>query len=204
MLIFIDESGDPGPNVDKGASRIFVAAMVIFKTSEDAAKTQHAIVESKARHVHKLKEFKFNSCSHDMRDLFFSAVAYCDFTVRAIVVKKEVICSPQLISNKESFYEYFVEQMMKHDNEVLSRATVTIDGSVHQAFRRNINATLRNRLPREAIKEIKFKDSKSDPLLQLADMCVGAIARSYRADRGDPDRWRNMIRKHIRDVWEFK
>jgi hypothetical protein len=28
--------------------------------------------------------------------------------------------------------------------------------------------------------------------LQLADMCVSAIARTYRADRSDADRWRGL------------
>jgi hypothetical protein len=32
------------------------------------------------------------------------------------------------------------------------------------------------------------------------DMCVGAVARSYRNDRSDPNRWRAMIE----DLWEFE
>ena len=31
MLVFIDESGDPGFSLERGASPIFVAAMVIFE-----------------------------------------------------------------------------------------------------------------------------------------------------------------------------
>ena len=109
MLVFIDESGDPGFKLDRGASPIFVAAMVIFDTAERASLTQAVIAESPVRRVHKPKEFKFNRCSDETRDLFFEAVAGCPFSVRAIAVKKEIIYSPRLISDKERFYEIFRE-----------------------------------------------------------------------------------------------
>jgi hypothetical protein len=41
-------------------------------------------------------------------------------------------------------------------------------------------------------------------LVQLVDMCAGAIARSYRADRKNRDRWRQMLAPRINDVWDFK
>ena len=204
MLVFIDESGDPGFKLDKGASPIFVAAMAIFKSSAAAVAAQTAIGQSKARHVHKPKEFKFNKCSHEICDLFFEAVIPCDFSVRAIVVRKEIIYSPRLIADKERFYEYFVKQMMKYDDGALCGAKVIIDGSGSRAFRRDLNSTLRLRLRQGVIEKVWFKNSASDPLLQLADMCVGAIARSYRMDRGQPDRWRKMLGNHVENVWEFK
>jgi hypothetical protein len=185
MLVFIDESGDPGFKLDRGASPIFVAAMAIFQTPEAASGAQTKI-------------------AYEIRDLFFEAIAPCDFSVRAIVVRKEVIFSPRGIADKERFYEYFVKQMLKNDNGALQDAKVTIDGSGDRAFRRDLNAALRLRLRQGVIKKVQFKDSMSDPLLQLADMCVGAIARSYRTDRDQPDRWRQMLRRHIADVWEFK
>lgn len=204
MLVFIDESGDPGFKLDRGASPIFVAAMVIFEAADDARQTQRTIETSEVRRLHKPKEFKFNRCSHDIRDRFFAAISDCPFRVRAIVVEKEVIYSPRLISDKERFYEYFVKQMMKHDNGVLADAKVTIDGSGDREFRRNLGSALRSRLKQGTIKEVRFKDSCSDSLLQLADMCVGAIARSYRPGRDKHNRWRQMLAKRIQDVWEFK
>jgi hypothetical protein len=204
MLVFIDESGDPGFSLERGASPIFVAAMVIFETDDAAGKTQSAVVASEARRLHKPKEFKFNKCSDDIRDGFFQAVAPCSFRVRAIVVRKELIHSPRLIADKERFYEYFVKQMMKFDNGVLADAKVVIDGSGDREFRRDLNAALRLRLRQGMIKSVRFKNSANDVLLQLADMCVGAIARSYRADRDKSNRWRTMLGRHIDDVWEFK
>lgn len=203
MLVFIDESGDPGFKLERGASPIFVAVMVIFKTHEDAGVTQKAIEQSAARRFHK-GEFSFTGCGFRARDSFFECVQHCPFTVRAIVVRKQRIYSPRLQTDKDKFYEYFVKCMMQYDNNVLRDARVIIDGSGDRVFRRNLHAALRRRIGSGAIKEIRFKDSHRDPLLQLADMCAGAIARSFRTDRKNFDRWRKMLANHIADIWEFK
>jgi len=36
MLVFIDESGDPGLKIEKGSSRFFTIALVIFEDKEEA------------------------------------------------------------------------------------------------------------------------------------------------------------------------
>jgi len=128
MLVFINESGDPGFKVEKGASPIFVAAMVIFENSADAFAASERIDASEARRCHKT-EFKFNKCSYDIRGKFFECAAHCSFLVRSIVARKEVIYSTRLRSGKDSFYEYFVKSMMKYDDGILKGAKGIIDGS---------------------------------------------------------------------------
>jgi len=189
--------------LDRGASPIFVAVMVIFEEDDHAAATQQAIDDSEARRIHR-PEFKFSKCSADVRDLFFEAVRNCHFKVRAIVVRKEVIYSPRLKADKNRFYEYFVKSMMNYDAGILQNAKVIIDGSGDREFRQTLNSALRRRLGSGAIKDLRFKRSHRDPLLQLADMCAGAIARSYRPDRPRYDRWRKMLAPRINDVWDFR
>ncbi len=203
MLVFIDESGDPGFKIARGASPIFVAVMVIFEKNEHAAATQGAIEQSAARRFHSA-EFSFTKCGFRARDLFFESIQQCPFTVRAIVVRKERIYSPRLKADKDKFYEYFVKCMMQYDNDLLRDARVVIDGSGDREFRRNLHSALRRRLGSGVIKDIRFKHSHQDVLLQLADMCAGAIARSYRTDRKESGRWRQMLARHITDIWEFK
>ncbi|HLI12340.1 MAG TPA: DUF3800 domain-containing protein [Alphaproteobacteria bacterium] len=202
MLIFIDESGDPGFKLDKGSTPIFVATMVLFRNGTDAATTQQAIARSGARQAHK-GEFKFSRCSDLVRDQFFEAVKGCPFRIRAIVVEKARIYSPHLRADKAGFYRFFVRQMMTNDAGQLSSAKVVIDGSGDREFRRALAAYLRRQL-RDRLREVRFSNSRNDVLVQLADMCCGAIARSYRQDRGDPGRWRRMLRPRIDDVWEFR
>ena len=203
MLVFIDESGDAGFKVDQGASPVFVVAMVIFSTSDDSQRTAAAIEASGARKMHR-PEFKFSKCADDVRDAFFQTVRACPFRVRAIVVQKDVIYSPRLRTDKERFYEFFVRQMMTWDGGQLQDARVVIDGSGDREFRRDLNSALRRRVGEGAIRDVRFKESHRDVLVQLADMCAGAIARSYRRDRDTPDRWRRVLSPRINDVWEFK
>lgn len=105
MLVFIDESGDPGFKLDRGSSRIFSAAMVVF---DDAAAAQEAeaVIRAALVRLRARPEFKFSKCSHDIKDAFFAEVANLRFCVRAIVVKKELIYSDRLRTEKEEFYRF--------------------------------------------------------------------------------------------------
>jgi hypothetical protein len=203
MLVFIDESGDAGFKLDKGSSNVFAVAMVIFDNHEQAQLLTAALADLRARWPG-VREFKFSKASADLRDQFFATAAGFDFSVRALVVQKELIHSGRLRSNTDAFYQFFVKTMMKFDNGRLQNARVVIDGSGERTFRRDLSAHLRKHTPEGAIKDIRMKDSKGDTMVQLADMCVGAIARSYRDDRKDNDRWRKMLRSKIDDVWDFK
>jgi hypothetical protein len=203
MLVFIDESGDPGFKVARGSSPVFVAAMVMFNGREQATDAEKAVREA-LRALNVSPEFKFNKCSHDTRDQFFLAIRRCIFHVRAIVVRKEIIYSKHLRTQKESFYNYFVRQMLTYDGGAIQDAKVVIDGSGDREFRQALNAYLKRYLGSK-LRGIRFGQSYRDPLLQLADMCAGAIARSYRGDRKHGSRWRAMLEpQYLRDVWEFK
>jgi hypothetical protein len=202
MLVFVDESGDPGFQVDRGSTPIFVAAMVIFVVRDHAMATED-VIRTTAERLRLKSEFKFNKSHERIRDDFFRSVRQCPFTVRAIVVQKKLIYSPHLRTDKEDFYRFFVRQMLTHDAGVLDGARVVIDGSGDRAFRQMLERSLR-RQAGSRLKEVRFGRSDKDPLLQLADMCAGAIARSYRPDRQDCWRWRTMLRRQIDDVWDFR
>ena len=45
MLVFIDDSGDPGFKFDRGSSRFFVIVLLIFNDELEAEKTAIAIKE---------------------------------------------------------------------------------------------------------------------------------------------------------------
>lgn len=201
MFVFIDESGDPGFKVDRGSTPIFAAAMVVFDDRAAALHTEGVIKDALAR-LRAYPEFKFNKSSDGVRDGFFEAVADCEFCVRAIIVQKHIIYSARLREQKDEFYRFFVKNMVKHDGGLLHDAKVIIDGSGERIFRQDLERHLK-RHANGGIKSVKFADSRRDALVQLADMSVGAIARSYRTDRKQPDRWRKQLGKKLHDVWEF-
>ena len=94
MLVFIDESGDPGFKVARGSTPVFVVAMVIFDNSESAQQTE-AVIRGVAERLKLRSEFKFNKTADNIRQSFFEAVRGCPFVVRAVVVRKAAIRSSQ-------------------------------------------------------------------------------------------------------------
>ncbi|MBB5704273.1 glycosyltransferase involved in cell wall biosynthesis [Ochrobactrum daejeonense] len=203
MLVFIDESGDPGFKIAKGSSDHFAVALVAFKDVDQSVRTIKAISDL-ARGLRSYSEFKFSRSRPEIRDAFFEAVSPFDFCVRAIVIRKEDLYSQKLRTDKSSFYSFFVKSMLKFDNGLLKDAKVVIDGSGERSFRNELAAYLRKHTGEGSIKKVIFSDSKNDRLIQLADMCVGAIARSYSPEKKDADRWMRKLSPKIEDVWNFR
>ena len=200
MLVFIDESGCPGFKFTRGSDSVFALGMIVFANGDDARATEQTMMTLRNRLQHKT-EFKFSKSSNELRDKFFGAIAHCPFTLRALIVRKELLHSQQLRTHVDSFYNYFVKMLMKHDDRTLSAARVRIDGSGSRDFQRSLGRYLRRELGNR-IKDIKMSDSARDPLMQLADMCIGAITRAER-NRDSSDRWKAMLAPRIGDIWRF-
>lgn len=203
MLVFIDESGDSGFKLDKGSTPVFAVALAAFDSHDEAGRCD-GIIRTALDTLKVKPEFKFSKARDGARDGFFEAVSGCDFRVRALVVQKELIRSGRLRTRKEEFYQFFVKTMLKFDDGLLKNARVVIDGSGERTFRRDLKKHLTRHTTPGAIRDVRLKASHGDPLVQLADMCVGAVARSYRDDRDNPHRWRDMLKPKLDDVWEFR
>lgn len=182
MLVFIDDSGDPGFKLDKGSSRTFVIACIIFEDNLDAEETALEIKKLR-RELGKPDyfEFRFNKCSKEERIKFFNKVAHSKFKYRAIVMEKEKIYGEELMKSKKSFYSYPIKMVLKHSFGSIKNAKVRIDGSGEREFRKRMAAYLRKQvnIKSDIITDVKFRDSKKDVLIQLADMVAGAINRSF-------------------------
>lgn len=205
MLVLIDESGDAGFKLDRGSSPLFVVAMVIFRDLGQAERAGDAIAEALVR-LRAKPEFKFSKCRNELRDSFFQVACELDFRVRAVVVDKSLVHSGHLRAKPEAFYNYFIQQLLKNDGGALLGARVKLDGSGDREFRRSLTSYLRQRLPTGQISKLTFADSKSDSLVQLADMCAGAIAKAYCAPELRTARWYEWLRnaRRIEDLWQFR
>jgi len=205
MLVFIDESGDPGFKIENGSSPVFVLGMVIFPHTDEAARADKIITEARIRNRIK-PEWKFTKSSFAARDDFFASVAPVRFLCRCLVVKKELIRSDHLRTEPRRFYNFFTRLMCEHDGGHLKNASIIIDGSGDRAFKLELQAYMRQNLEPGTIKKMTFKDSRKDSLVQLADMCTGAVARSYADHRPDANRWRDVLHRarRIDDIWDFK
>ena len=208
MLVFIDDSGDPGFKFKKGSSKFFVIASVIFVDELEVERTAVAIKELKRllRFPDDV-EFKFNKSRKEVREKFLQAINKFDFYIRCLVIDKSVIYSEELKNNKNSFYSYAIKLLLKYSKGSILNAKVKIDGSGDRFFRRNFLGYLRQQLnsgDRKIIKNCKLVNSKGNVLIQMADMVAGSIRRSYDANKSDAASYRAIISRHIDDEWPFK
>ena len=72
MLVFIDESGDPGMNKKIGSSEYFIVTAVAFEDHEEATRCDERI--DTLRQELRAGEFHFNSCLN-LRE--YSEDAFC-------------------------------------------------------------------------------------------------------------------------------
>lgn len=207
MLIFVDDSGDPGFKFDKGSTSYFVIALVIFDDDLEAEKTSVRLKELRRElGFPDDVEFKFNKSNPRVKESFMTCLADAQCRVRALVVPKENIYSDELKNNKNSFYSYIIKLVLKHNGGSVFDAKIRIDGSGDRVFRKNFLGYLRKELNSgdvKIVKNCKLVDSKRDVLIQAADMAAGAIRRSYDKSKKDHSLYKNIIKDKIEDEWVF-
>lgn len=202
MLVVIDESGCTG--FAQGSSSHFVIAMIIFDSFNDAEQTANVIHKLK-RELNMRREFKFSACDNLKRDAFFEAIKSCRFSARLFVVEKKLLYSEHLRNNDDAFVNYCLKNLMQAGMHRIKEATFKIDGKGSRKFKRNCATYLRRHLDDGVIKKLKFCDSQSDVLIQLADMMVSAYSRPFNnPDKQNAFRWRNMLERKIENVWNFR
>lgn len=208
MIVFIDDSGDPGFKLTKGSTSHFIIAMVIFDDELEAEKTAIAIKELKRKLRFREKtEFRFFKTCRDYRIDFLKAVNKFNFRVRCLVVDKSIIRSKELRNNKNSFYGYFIKEILKHSNNTVLDAKIRMDGSGDRVFRKNFLTYLRRELnysEKKIMRNCKMVDSKGNVLVQMADMVAGSINRAQNKSKEDSKVYKNIIKKHIEDEWNFQ
>lgn len=206
MLIFIDESGDPGLNIEAGASRYFVIALVGFEDHEEALAAEDRISSLRSEQGFPDNfEFHFNKLKPTYRRAFLEAVAPYDFFYFSVVIDKASLLGRELQFN-EPLYKYTCGLLLENAKARLSNAIVVVDGSESKNFRHELKRYLIRRLKDDSgkcfIKNVRMHSSTTNNLLQLADMIVGAVARFF-SGKKDAREYRSLIahREMNVEVW---
>jgi hypothetical protein len=201
MLAFIDESGCPGFKLARSSDAVFALGMVIIENRADALRTAAAIAQFRARRGFS-SELKFSKSSDAVRDGFFESVRHCPFKFCALIVKKTEVTSPKLSGTREDFYGVFMSELMRRASNRLNDVKLFVDGSGSVFFQQEMKRRLRRDLTGR-LTDLKFVDSRRDDFIQLADMCVGAVARAFRSP-GDGERWLTLLQPRIDEIWQFR
>ena len=129
------------------------------------------------------------------------------FTVRAICVDKLQVYSHELKNKQDSFYNYAIKEVLAKSQN-LNKASVRLDGHSGRAYKKSAITYLRREVNMSSskISKVKFVDSKTDNLIQLADLVAGSILRSTQPDKTDSGDYLDILKKHnkIDDIWYFK
>lgn len=203
MLIFMDESGDTGFNFERTSSNYFVLTIVIFDNLESAETTNNAINQlKKDLKFHSRKEFKFSTgTSKKEKVAFLKEMSRHDFRYRSVVVDKSALKKLDPSNPIDSLYMLVTDQLFLRAEKRIHNASLFVDRT-NKSFVVDFNRYLRKRLNTDMNKligKIRHKDSKSNNLLQLADMVCGAIYRKY--NRKD-DSFYKLIKKREEDLWK--
>lgn len=205
MLVFVDDSGNPGLKLGEGSTRYLVVALVVFEDRREAQAVDNRVTQlRKDLGLHPLFEFKFRKCSRNMRERFFHAVAPCEFFYCSTVINKG---DPDKLwqlglSAKEPFYKHAASLAFINAQDFLEDAIVTLDGEGGRHFRRELQSHLKQSINvkgQRNIRKVRMADSSRNNLLQLADMVAGAVNRSF-GSKEDANVYRTIIRHLEKDV----
>lgn len=206
MLVFIDESGDTGLEISKGATKYFIIVMVVFAENDEALFCDQRIdLLRREMNLNPNFEFHFHSNSDRVREAFLKAVLPYQFFYYGIVVNKAELFG-EGFKNKESFYKYACGLLFENAKEKLEKTTVVIDESGRKLFKYQLAKYLRSKInttDKKYIKKVKMQDSKKNNLLQLADMISGAINRSLGESKKNKNLFRDIVkaREIFVQVW---
>ncbi len=206
MLIFIDDSGDPGFKLNKGSSKFFVIACVIFE--DNLVAEEVALMMKKYRRElgwQDYREFKFNKTRKDYVKEVLRRVSKYSFTVRAILVDKEKIYSNELRNKQDSFYNYVIKEVLSKIPN-LNQTKVYLDGHSGRQYKKMALSYFKKQINVDSkrISKFQFVDSKTNNLIQLADLVAGSIYRSCQLDKTDRDDYLKIIEAKIDNIWRFK
>jgi hypothetical protein len=200
MFVYIDESGDAGNKFQSGSTRCFVMTMLLV---DDPIPLQAAVDQLRnSLNYPPSVEFHFAKSSNAIREQFLRAIEPSRFDVRAVITDKQLMLPPQL-QTQETFYRYLIRLGLAYNREAIRDASLILDESVQSKrakhdFRVALRKALNTDPARPAVKNITYHRSHSDNLIQATDMICGAIFAAF--ERNDP-RYRQIIRRHIRDEW---
>jgi len=203
MLAFIDEAGDTGLKTDRGSSRYFVVALVLFEEHDEAeACDQRINLLRKELGYPENFEFHFRENSDRLRKRFLEAVAPYNFLYFGFALNKDLdkLWGPGF-QHKESLYKFTCSLVFENAKPYLTNAIITMDESGTATFRSQLAKYLRGRMTTKGapclIKQVKMQPSRGNNLLQLVDYVAGVINRKVQGKKDASEYYRYLATKEM-------
>ena len=151
-----------------------------------------------------LDEFKFNITNKQTVLRLIDVVKEFNFKAYIMVLDKGKINPNNIPKDKTSFYYRLIKELLLKiatDNPV-----ITIDGRAGKKFSKEIRTYLRKTLRDNGIhnSRVYLVDSRKNSLIQLADIVVGSVARSYNREKADSQTYIKALKTKIVEIHEIE
>lgn len=206
VYAFLDESGDAGNNVRKGASLHFVLAMV--ETTEPERLHEELDRLRAALNLPATFEFRYHDARKvSVRAAFFVLLRSLDLRVRAAVVDKARL--PEDFGYKgQGLYSFAVgELVMRAPMNELQNAILVLDGqrgaptkNLLNGIRRHLMRLCQERQRVRAFRKLVARNSKTEDGLQFADMVAGVLAERFMHGESAYD---DYVDAKLADLWTY-
>lgn len=201
MLVFVDESGDPGMKLSSGSSRLFVVGLVVFDDRDEAQRCDDAISELRCQlYLPEAYEFHYSHNSKRIREKFLDAASSFSFKAHIFALDKKLVTGSGF-QYKDSLYKWTANTVFQNAKNYLKDATVVLDKCGDRTFRDELAAYLRKRINKKGgpthIKKVKLEASDRNNLLQLADYVVGVSSGVFQGNQFARDMDRRYLRSHV-------
>jgi hypothetical protein len=180
-----DESGDASFRFDRGATRHFVIAIVGTNQPDTLREALRQL-----RRQYSLPpqyEFSFHkTTSTHLRTVLWETLPQLDFRVWAVIADKERLPDAFLTMHPRAFYVFFATEAIRLIPEPEREGGILLLDEFDRSGKTlaEVKRTLKLRHIPRGLKKIRACRSRSEDLVQIADLVAGAVLRRY-AKGGD-------------------
>ena len=121
-----------------------------------------------------------------------------------MVLDKSKVDPKNLPKDKASLYYLVMKELLLKLN--LASPVITIDGRAGRQYAREVKVYLRQSLREHGVhgSRIYLVDSRKNSLIQLTDIIVGSVARSYNKDKTDSAVYIKALGDKIANIYEIE
>jgi Protein of unknown function (DUF3800) len=182
VYVHIDETGDAGLQFDRGSSAFFVVGLIF---SDDVSSLR--LATATVRHTLRWpleREFKFSGTHDAAKELYLQAIRREPFHVHIMAFDKRRL-DPNAL--RQDFYGHLVGLALEDVVENIRGAHLILDESFKgKGKQRTFRTQLRSRISqpgrKSVLRNLSYRSSRTDEMLQVADMVVGAVGRAYKRE----------------------
>jgi hypothetical protein len=206
VYAFMDESGDPGRDVRRGASLHFV--LVLVETTEPDTLRDELQRLRVALSLHEQFEFHYHSTrSVERRAAFFVLLRALNLKIRAAIIDKSHLPKSFSAFDTELYAFALGELVVRALPNDLAEAVLVVDGERGETtektlagIRKHLSRLYESRSRVRAFKKLIARNSETEAGLQFADMVAGALAE--RVVHGESS-YDDYVDSKLVDLWWY-